>query len=102
MPARRLHPGYPAASAQCPSLACRGTACRPAEAGERTPRVAPGAVSAAQHLRAAVSGGRTTAATATPNQPAPTTILRGPAVPGNLELWPAPGTPAVRAASPRR
>src|SRR4029453_7930910 len=102
MPARRLHPGYPAASARCSSLACRGAAFRPTEARERTPRVAPGAVSAAQYLRAALPGGHTTAAAATPNQPAPTTVLRGSAVPGDLELWPAPGTPAVRAASPRR
>src|SRR4029453_6971957 len=102
MPARRLHPGYPAASARYASLACRGAAFRPTEAGERTPRVAPGAVSAAQHLRAALPGGRATAAAATPNQSAPTTVFRGPAVPGDLELWPAPGTPAVRAASPRR
>src|SRR5262245_3043332 len=98
MPARRLHPGYPTTSTRCASRACRGTDFRPTEAGERTPRVAPGAVAAAQHLRTALPGGRTAAAP--PNQPAPTTVLRGPAIPGDLELWPAPGTPAVRAASP--
>jgi hypothetical protein len=102
MPARRLHPGWPAASARCASLACRGAAFWPTEARERAPRVAPGAVSAAQHLRAALSGGRAAAAAAPSNQPAPTAVLRGPAVPGDLELWPAPGTSAVRAASPRR